>query len=613
MVAVHEKEHARRDTRKHGKIFVDAAVHHQHRGAGAWWHGQGSARPDRWQRGGGQQWEQQPHKSSWRRKHAAQEPVVAAKAPPLAAAVLGAQPGGRRATPGGPAGDLAAAVPPPEEIPGPPAGVMPPPPVGFFPGYPNMGDVVSRLEAELQQRLAEVELSDQDKVDINRAMDELQETVGKLGPKWCSTLFGSVANGFGVRASDLDVTCLDQGRQGSQAGDEGTAANILGARLVSLLEEHPNFIVINKVLQAKVPILRLRFGGHLDIDLSCENIKAVTNTRLLKAYASIDRRVRDVGIAVKLWAQANGVCGASKGHLSSYSFTLMAIYFLQVHPEIQLPHFDTARIEADNKKRPDALVAWARKQWRCDLTSVELLHRFFWFYSSWFSWCEEVVSVRQGERMFAYQHCFQQLRGRYTPRLHIEDPYERERNLHCVLGDLQELRLQQALGEAWTAMEMGLLPEGLRPLPAGAARRKKVDGKPKAAERGQAAAEGVAGQKGEDPPVSAAGPLSSCSTADQSGSELPERADHSQHSDLEGPGDAPGCSQRREVEPEPLQDLYARSTSAASARITERVAGLCKTGGGVPCAPAAVRSPVLSRPSERILARVTKACLESGG
>ncbi|CAK0911565.1 unnamed protein product, partial [Prorocentrum cordatum] len=164
MVAVHEKEHARRDTRKHGKIFVDAAVHHQHRGAGAWWHGQ---------------------------------------APPLAAAVLGAQPGGRRATPGGPAGDLAAAVPPPEEIPGPPAGVMPPPPVGFFPGYPNMGDVVSRLEAELQQRLAEVELSDQDKVDINRAMDELQETVGKLGPKWCSTLFGSVANGFGVRASDL--------------------------------------------------------------------------------------------------------------------------------------------------------------------------------------------------------------------------------------------------------------------------------------------------------------------------------------------------------------------------------------------------------------------------
>jgi hypothetical protein len=484
-----------------------------------------------------------------------------------------------------------------------------------------MGDVVSRLEAELQQRLAEVELSDQDKVDINRAMDELQETVGKLGPKWCSTLFGSVANGFGVHASDLDVTCLDQGLQGSQAADEGMAANVLGARLVSLLEEHPNFTVINKVLQAKVPILRLRFGGHLDIDLSCQNIKAVTNTRLLKAYASIDRRVRDVGMAVKLWAQANDVCGASKGHLSSYSFTLMAIYFLQVHPEIRLPHFDTAHFEAASKKRPDALVAWARKQWCCDLTSVELLHRFFWFYSSWFSWCEEVVSVRQGVRIFAYQDCFQHLRGRYTPRLHIEDPYELERNLHCVLGELQELKLQQALAEAWTAMEMGLLPEGLRPLPAGAARRKKADGKPKVAERGQADVEGVAGQKREGLPVPAAGPLSSCSTADQSGSELPERADQSQHSDLEGPGDAPGCPQRREPEPEPLQDqhslgvvedLYAKSTSAASARITERVAGLCKSVGGC-CTPAATRSPVLSRSSARILARVTKACLESGG
>jgi len=378
---------------------------------------------------------------------------------------------------------------------------------------------------------------------------------------------------------------------------------------------------MEEVLSAKVPILKVQFDKCLDIDLSCQNIKAVTNTRLLKAYASIDRRVRDVGMAVKLWAQANDVCGASKGHLSSYSFTLMAIYFLQVHPEIRLPHFDTAHFEAASKRRPDALVAWARKQWCCDLTSVELLHRFFWFYSSWFSWCEEVVSVRQGVRIFAYQDCFQHLRGRYTPRLHIEDPYELERNLHCVLGELQELKLQQALAEAWTAMEMGLLPEGLRPLPAGAARRKKADGKPKVAERGQADVEGVASQKREGLPVPAAGPLSSCSTADQSGSELPERADQSQHSDLEGPGDAPGCPQRREPEPEPLQDqhslgvvedLYAKSTSAASARITERVAGLCKSVGGC-CTPAATRSPVLSRSSARILARVTKACLESGG
>lgn len=607
MVAVYEREHARRDTRSR------------------WQRGQGSADQGRWQHSGGQQWEQQPHKSSWRRKHA-QEPVGAAQGPAPAAAAAAPWPAG------GPVPDLAAALPPPEEPAGPPAGVMPPPPMGFFPGYPNMGDVVGRLEAELQQRLTEVELSDQDKVDIKRAMDELQDTVRKLGPNWCSTLFGSVANGFGVHASDLDVTCLDQGRQSSQASDERMAANVLGELLVSLLEEHPNFTVINKVLQAKVPILRLRFGGHLDIDLSCQNIKAVTNTKLLKAYASIDRRVRDVGIAVKLWAQANDVCGASKGHLSSYSFTLMAIYFLQVHPEIRLPRFDPARFEVDSKKKPDALVTWARKQWRCDLTSVELLHRFFWFYSSWFGWCEEVVSVRQGQRVFAYQDCFQQLRGRYTPRLHIEDPYEPERNLHCVLGDLQELRLQQALGEAWTAMEMGLLPEGLRPLPAGVARRKKADGKPKEAERGQdpaawrvaeAGAGGAADQKCEGLPVPGVrGPaLSSCSTADQSGSELLERADQSQHSDLEGPGDALGCPQRREPEPEPLQDqhslgvvedLYARGTSAASARITERVAGLCKTGVGG-CAPAAARSTVLSRSSARILARVTEACLEGGG
>jgi len=719
MATFFDKDHSRRE-RKHNRQFhaaigqkgqgAAAAKHHQHQqyhqqqqpqqpqkgqgaNAGAWQHREESAWSGRWKQQS-QQWEQQSHRSSWRRRNLKESDDTSSWSPATAGNAAGG--------PGGELPNLASVLPPPpEELAGPVAGVIPTGALNF-----PVVDVVGQLEAVLQKRLAECAIGDQDKSYIKRAMDVLQSTVAKMGTKWVSTLFGSVANGFGVYASDLDVTCLEEGNTSSS---QANGAHVLGERLFPLLQESASFEVTNKVLHAKVPILRLRFEGSLDIDLSCQNLKAVTNTRLLKAYASVDRRVRDVGIAAKLWAQANEVCGASSGSLSSYSFTLMAIYFLQVHPEVRLPHFDTAHFEADSKKKPDELVVKARKAWRCELTSVELLHRFFWFYASWFSWGEEVVSVRQGARLFAYQDCFSPLRGRFTPRLHIEDPYELERNLHCVLGEVQELKLQQAFADAWFSMEHGVLPVGLRP--SGKVRKKLVDGTPEKKpkdEPGAAAAGDKKTQKslqgGARAP--AAAPDSCGSTTDQScGSELSERADKSLHSDhedgaktlpvpapqggqevrvtchphplrpfdnlnttwycddqcksctraSEGPSVRWNCSQcgtydlcrgcvehwrLREPEPEPLQnpravkpsgasveespfgdwaeeqpsprveDMRSKSLSTASARITARVAGLFKTDDR---RASVAGSPVLSRSSARILARVTKACLEQSG
>ncbi|KAF1794766.1 hypothetical protein GQ600_12006 [Phytophthora cactorum] len=47
-------------------------------------------------------------------------------------------------------------------------------------------------------------------------------------------------------------------------------------------------------------------------------------------YASFDERARDLGIAVKHWAKQRGVSDTSSGFLSSYSYVLMSIYYLQV-------------------------------------------------------------------------------------------------------------------------------------------------------------------------------------------------------------------------------------------------------------------------------------------
>jgi DNA polymerase sigma len=347
--------------------------------------------------------------------------------------------------------------------------------------YERLASPWAYLEADLHTRLTECTLTAEDKAFINQAIIELRAAVGSLGDCWHSTLFGSVANGFGTRTSDIDVTCLK-----ARPDREGEDAAKDLERLGPLLRAHPKFAVVEEVFRAKVPIMKLRYGELLDIDLSCHNSQAVRNTLLLRAYANLDRRVRELGVAVKLWAKGAGVCGAFQGHLSSYSFTLLAIYFMQVDPEVCLPCLPTccnspllgqtakgARGDVDSDSAAaqekiqqedlDEALQRARASWRCRFSTAELLIRFFLFYDRWFAWGHEVVCPRLGQRLFAGTQAFEQLRGRWAQRIHIEDPIVNERNLHCVLGDMEEVRLRKAFAEAMRSLDQGLTPVGLRP------------------------------------------------------------------------------------------------------------------------------------------------------
>ena len=69
------------------------------------------------------------------------------------------------------------------------------------------------------------------------------------------------------------------------------------------------------------------------------------NTQLFRCYADFDTRVRPVIFAVKEWANRRKIKDASVGFLSSYSFVLMVIYFLQmgVSPPI-LPHLQSEEL-----------------------------------------------------------------------------------------------------------------------------------------------------------------------------------------------------------------------------------------------------------------------------
>ena len=126
-----------------------------------------------------------------------------------------------------------------------------------------------------------------------------------------------------------------------------------------------------------------------------------------------------------------GVCGAPQGHLSSYSFTLMAIYFMQTCHG--LPCLPTDAFSEDG---PAPNVRNLR--WESALPVPTLLMQFCLFYHHEFQWGTEVVSPRMGCRMTIREQCFSWLETWGESRLHIEDPFILERNLNCVLGSWQE-------------------------------------------------------------------------------------------------------------------------------------------------------------------------------
>lgn len=83
---------------------------------------------------------------------------------------------------------------------------------------------------------------------------------------------------------------------------------------------------------------------------------AVHNTRLLKCYAEFDPRVKPVIFAVKHWATRRGIKDASFGFLSTYSFVLLVIFFLQVgvSPPV-LPHLQSQELIAAAEEEEERL------------------------------------------------------------------------------------------------------------------------------------------------------------------------------------------------------------------------------------------------------------------
>lgn len=298
-------------------------------------------------------------------------------------------------------------------------------------------------------------------------MKELQALLHLLDGDWRVEAVGSRANGLASRGCDLNLTMFKECAQadashGSSAGpsiarrwlaNSKTSLSQLQQQLLPLLTSTGRFQKKEAVWQAPVPTLWLKYDGRLDVVLTYNDQKARLSSTLLQAYSRLCAEVPTLIRAVKLWAREQRVHGTAEGNLSSYSFALLVIYFLQVN--LNMPCIP---VEALPKEAP--ILSWCPYP-ACGLSS--LLCGFFEFYCRDFDWGREVVSVRTGRREFISSETYARLAGQGVHRLHLEDPVLCSRNLNCVMSLKQESALKDRLRSSYAALSSALLPPGLLP------------------------------------------------------------------------------------------------------------------------------------------------------
>ncbi|GAA5869472.1 hypothetical protein JCM8547_001499 [Rhodosporidiobolus lusitaniae] len=234
----------------------------------------------------------------------------------------------------------------------------------------------------------------------------LEKLADQVSPGAKLLPFGSMANGFALKNSDMDLCCF-------LAKDAPVrSASELVELLGRLIEQEANFYV--KMLpRARIPIIKLTMPptpsvpAGMACDIGFENRLALENTRLLLTYAMVDSRLRTLVLFLKVWTKRRKVNNPYRGTLSSYGYVLLVIHFLAhvkqpaVLPNLQrLPLSSSTPLEEltyeghDISFYDDLDALSSVFQTQNQDTAGELLIDFFRYFSKDFNYNHAVISIR---------------------------------------------------------------------------------------------------------------------------------------------------------------------------------------------------------------------------
>lgn len=276
--------------------------------------------------------------------------------------------------------------------------------------------------------------------------------------------FGSHMNSLSNANSDYDITYIPM--QDEQQEDSSPVA-----LLEAFAEELPShgFRGIVRIYQASIPLIKAKDLSGVEVDLCIGNYLGIHNSRLVSGYCQIDFRVGEVCRAVKAWAKATELVGSSDGHLSSYAYTMLAIfYMMQTTPPV-IPNLQEI---AQHLGEPPFYLRdtkWGRAMsWDCcffeDLHLLprsknnekieSLLKGFFGYYINEFDWSSKPVSIRLASTLEYATAEKLSMRGIVTKdQWYIEDPFDLRHNLASNCTKEGRQRILNSMVEAHRLLE----------------------------------------------------------------------------------------------------------------------------------------------------------------
>ncbi|KAI0883897.1 uncharacterized protein GGS22DRAFT_27175 [Annulohypoxylon maeteangense] len=265
-------------------------------------------------------------------------------------------------------------------------------------------------------------------------------------------LFGSSENMLCSDDSDVDICIVTPWKELEEV-----------CMLADLLAKHGMQKVVC-VSSAKVPIVKI-WDPELELacDMNVNNTLALENTRMIKTYVQIDKRVQPLAMIIKYWTRRRIVNDAAYGGtLSSYTWICMIIAFLQLrqppilptlHQRLQetLPGSDSdiASFADDIDKLQDFGI-------KNKSTLGELLFEFFRFYAHEFDYSKDVLSVRLGKVISKKD---KKWLFSMNNQLCVEEPFNTTRNLGNTADDTAFRGLHLELRRAFDLIAEGKLDE----------------------------------------------------------------------------------------------------------------------------------------------------------
>lgn len=349
-----------------------------------------------------------------------------------------------------------------------------------------LGQRSPTLDRELSKNYEKLRPTTQSEKDRRQIVATLQSHFHRHLPEagFVVELFGSSGSGLYSPASDSDICCYH--------GVYPPSRRVGIWDVKRALDRSRDFTDLIAISHAKIPIVKMRhIATDLAVDVSIENTIAIENTRLLRLYAECDARVKPLLFALKTWCKSRAVAHPEQGSLSSYSWVLLMLHYLQrTHPPV-IPNMQYQGRVQTFVHAADAKVIKAHyepavcERWQSQNTAPlgELLHGFYKYFHE-YDWARKVVDIRgrvvedpEGVPHPTSPYYLPETRGNATPGLltrdikvaqygerdwhrdnkviAIQDPFIDERNTAVGCWEGHAVWIQDEISRAYRLLSAG--------------------------------------------------------------------------------------------------------------------------------------------------------------